>query len=160
LSKENLHRRLLKNGVTSISHRPRRIRGNFIILILDHKTSLLICVFKFYRRPMVYTRPMNLRYAPHFSWLSPMPSPYPRVSQHGTPYYNPQQSDYLPSYDDVPRNHQFAFMSPSSHSSSPHSPSQSKRSIDDDSPSRHHLYHHLIDTDPPKSSESTQNSND
>lgn len=110
---------------------------------------------------MVYTRPMNLRYAPHFSWLSPMPSPYPRVSQHGTPYYNPQQSDYLPSYDDVPRNHQFAFMSPSSHSSSPHSPSQSKRSIDDDhSPSRHHLYHHLIDTDPPKSSESTQNSND
>lgn len=104
---------------------------------------------------------MNLRYAPLPSWLSPMPSPYPRASQHGTPYYNPQQSDYMPSYDDVPRNHQFAFMSPSSHSSSPHSPSQSKRSVDDDqhsnSPSRHHLYH-LI-TDPPKSSESTQNSN-
>lgn len=111
---------------------------------------------------MVYTRPMNLRYAPLPSWLSPMPSPYPRISQQGTPYYNPQQTDsyYVPSYDEVPRNHQFAFMSPSSHSSSPHSPSQSKRSIDDDqhSPSRHHLYH-LI-TDPPKSSESTQNSND
>lgn len=111
---------------------------------------------------MVYTRPMNLRYAPLPSWLSPMPSPYPRISQHGTPYYNPQQSIYMPSYDDVPRNHQFhAFMSPSSHSSSPRSPSQSKRSIDEDqhSPSHHHHLYHLI-TDPPKSSESTQNSND
>ncbi|KAL7050402.1 hypothetical protein ACKWTF_004066 [Chironomus riparius] len=110
------------------------------------------------RRSMVYTRPMNIRYT---TWLSPMPSPHPRVlSQHGTPYYNPQQSDYMPSYDDVPRN-QFPFMSPSSHSSSPRSPSSSsKRSIDDDqhSPLRHHLYH-LI-TDPPKSSTDTQNSND
>ena len=108
---------------------------------------------------MVYTQPMNLRYAPLPSWLSPMPSPYPRrASQYGTPYYNPQQSDYMPSYDDLPhRHHQFAFMSPSSHSSSPHSPSRSKRSEGEQSPSRHHLYH-LI-SDPPKSSE-TQNSND
>ncbi|KAG5677357.1 hypothetical protein PVAND_007121 [Polypedilum vanderplanki] len=120
------------------------------------------------RRSMVYARQMNLRYAPLPSWLSPMPSPYPLrvLSQHGTPYYNPQQSDYMPSYDDVPRNHQFAFMSPSSHSSSPRSPSSSsKRSIDDDqqSPSRHHLYHLITDPDPPKSTNSTndtQNSND
>jgi 7SK snRNA methylphosphate capping enzyme len=114
------------------------------------------------RRSMVYAQPMNMRYAPLPSWLSPMPSPYPRnMSQHGTPYYIPQQSDYMPSYDDTPRNHQFAFMSPSSHSSSPQSPSSSsKRSIDDDqhSPSRHHLYH-LI-TEPTKNFTDTQNSND
>lgn len=115
------------------------------------------------RRSMVYAQPLN-KYAP--SWLSPMPSPFPysrpsRTPAYGTPYYNPQQSDYLPSYDEFPRS-QFAFMSPSSHSSSPQSPSSSsKRSNDDEqhspSASRHHLYH-LI-TDPPKSSTDT-NSND
>lgn len=69
-----------------------------------------------------------------------------------TPYYNPQQSDYWPSYDnDLPRAH--VFMSPFS-SFSP-SPSSSKRSCDDDqqsqSPSNRYLYH-LISDPPPKSS--------
>jgi len=125
-------------------------------------------------RRQVYTHMIEHQYAPLPAWLSPMPSPYTysrpshtpayggtpnRTPYHSNSYYNPQQSDYLPSYDnDLPR-HQFAFMSPSSHSSSPSS--SSKRSIDEDqqSPSatRHHLYH-LI-TDPPKSSTDT-NSND
>lgn len=118
------------------------------------------------RRSMVYAQPMN-KYAPLPSWLSPMPSPFPysrpsHTPAYGTPYYNPQQSDYLPSYDEFPRN-QFAFMSPSSHSSSPRSPSSSsKRSIDEEqhspSASRHHLYH-LI-TDPPTKSSTDTNSND
>lgn len=124
------------------------------------------------RRSMVYAQPMMNKYAPLPSWLSPMgkspmPSPFPYRPSHtpayGTPYYNPQQSDYLPSYDEFPRN-QFAFMSPSSHSSSPRSPSgsQSKRSVEEEqqqSPSsRHHLYH-LI-SDPPTKSSTDTNSND
>lgn len=122
-------------------------------------------------RRQVYTQPN--KYAPSPSWLSMLPSAYPyhnRPSAHTpvyggtpnpyrTPYYNPQQSDYLPSYDnDLPR-HQFAFLSPSSHSSSPSS--SSKRSIDDEqqqSPSASRHLYHLI-TDPPKSSTDT-NSND
>lgn len=105
-----------------------------------------------YRRPMVYyAQNLMNKYAPLPSWLSPMPSPFPysrpsRTPNSGTPYYNPQQSDYLPSYDEFPRT-SFAFMSPSSHSntSSPKSPSSSKRSIDEEqhspSASRNHLYH-------------------
>lgn len=123
------------------------------------------------RRPMVYAQQLN-KYAPLLS-PSPMATPYNRPSytpySYGTPYYNPQQSDYLPSYDEFPRS-QFPFLSPSSHSSSPRSPgsgSFSKRSVDDEqmtnnspSSSRHHLYHPI--TDPPKSSGSNDatNSND
>lgn len=125
------------------------------------------------RRSMVYAQPMMMnKYAPLPSWLSPMPSPFPysrpsHTPAYGTPYYNPQQSDYLPSYDEFPRS-QFAFMSPSSHSSSPRSPrspsNSSKRSIDEEqhspSASRHHLYHLINDTDPPSKGSNDTNSND
>jgi hypothetical protein len=97
-----------------------------------------------------YAQNLMNKYAPLPSWLSPMPSPFPYSRPSRTPnsgtYYNPQQSDYLPSYDEYPRT-SFAFMSPSSHSntSSPKSPSSSKRSIDEEqhspSASRNHLYH-------------------
>lgn len=116
------------------------------------------------RRPMVYAQNLN-KYAP---LLSPMATPYNRPTytpySYGTPYYNPQQSDYLPSYDEFPRS-QFPFLSPSSHSSSPRSPgsgSFSKRSVDDDVPqnspssSRHHLYHTIAE-EPPKSAGSGSN---
>lgn len=112
------------------------------------------------RRPMVYAQNLN-KYAPLLSPMVTYNRPTYTPYSYGTPYYNPQQSDYLPSYDEFPRS-QFPFLSPSSRSSSPRSPgsgSFSKRSIDEDqnspSSSRHHLYHTIAD--PPKSAGSGSN---